>query len=215
MLRGLVIRARPRAVREDPAWYTPGVLPLSAKLTPEAFLTWEREQPTRYHYIGGEVFDMSGGSPRHNRLGLRAGGLLDRAMGGTGCVAFSADQKLALGQDVFVYADVSVVCGPLELRPGHTDVLTNPAVVVEVLSKSTEGYDRGDKQRGYLALPSLVHLLFVSQREVRVELYTRQDDGSFRFEVFGPGAMIELRRPKVSLAVDELYSGALALPGDD
>jgi len=193
--------------------YASPLLTLSAKLTPEEFLAWEREQPGRHHYVAGEIFDMSGGSPRHNSLGLRAGSLLDRALTGAKCVAFSADQKLGLG-DSFVYADASVVCAPLELRPGTKDVVTNPAVVVEVLSKSTEGYDRGDKQKGYLALQSLVHLVFVSQSEVRVEVYTRQDDGSFRFEVFGPGATVHLTHPALRLEVDALYAGALALPGD-
>ena len=183
-------------------------------MTPDAFLAWEREQPERHHYVGGEIFDMSGGSPRHNRLGARAVSALDRAVEGTVCGAFSPDQRIGLPNDVFVYADATVVCGPLELRPGTTDVVTNPSIVVEVLSKSTERYDRSEKQKGYLSLPSLVHLVFVSQREVRVEVYTRNDDGSFRFEVFGAGASVQLKHPAVTLSVDAIYAGALDLPGD-
>lgn len=94
-----------------------------------------------------------------------------------------------------------------------TDVVTNPAVVVEVLSPSTEGYDRGEKQKGYLALPSLRHLLFASQRKPRVELYTRQEDGSFRFEVLVAGGEVSLASVGASFSVDTLYADALALPG--
>ncbi|MBX3225902.1 MAG: Uma2 family endonuclease [Labilithrix sp.] len=191
------------------------MLDVSAKMTADEFLAWEREQPGRHHYVRGDVVEVAGGSPRHNRLSARATSALDRAAVGTACGAFSSDQKLGLHDDEFVCADGSVVCGPLQLRPGTKDVITNPSLVVEVLSKSTEGYDRGDKQRGYLALQSLVHLLFVSQREVRVEVYTRQDDGSFRFEVLGAGATIALQQPAATLSVDAIYAGVFDLPADD
>src|SRR5262245_39536273 len=113
---------------------------------------------------------MAGGSPRHNRLSAQAIASLVAQLRGGPCGVYSSDQKLGLPADEFVYADAVVVCGPLTLRQGTTDVLTNPTVVIEVLSKSTEGYDRGDKQKGYLALPSLRHFVLVSQREARVEV---------------------------------------------
>jgi Uma2 family endonuclease len=93
--------------------------------------------------------------------------------------------------------------------------VTNPKVVVEVLSKSTEAYDRGDKQAAYLALASVAHFVLVSQRERRVELYARQTDGSFRFTVHGAKDVIEIGAIGVSISVDELYEGAFELPGDD
>jgi Uma2 family endonuclease len=123
--------------------------------------------------------------------------------------------KLGLADDVFVYADASIVCGPLLLRPDTRDVVTNPTVVVEVLSRSTEGYDRGDKLHGYLALPSVRHVVLVSQRQVQIDVYTRHDDGSFRYESFGPGAALRLAHPPISLSLDALYAGVFDLPGDD
>ncbi len=107
-----------------------------------------------------------------------------------------------------------VICGPPVLRPGSTDVVTNPSVVLEVLSKSTETYDRGDKQKGYLATASVRHLVLVSQREPRVEIYTRQADGSFRFDVVEANGTVRLEQIGVSIAIDEIYAGVFDLPGD-
>lgn len=187
--------------------------PLGHKLGPDEFLAWEREQKGRHIYVRGEIFAMAGGSPRHNHLAAQVIGRLTAALK-AGCRAFSSDQKVGLPENEFVYADAVVVCGSPDLRPGTTDVITNPAVIVEVLSKSTETYDRGDKQRGYLALASVRHYVLVSQRESRVEVYTRQDDGSFRFEVLGGGATLNLDRIDTTIALDDLYGDALSLPGD-
>lgn len=188
---------------------------VSTKMSPEEFLAWEREQPGKHHYVRGEIFDMSGGSARRNTLSAEIVALLANAVRGTECRAFSADQKIGVADDIFVYGDAVVACAPYELRRGTKDVMSNPVVIVEVLSKSTQAYDRTDKQDWYLALPSLRHLLFVSQNDVRVELYTRQDDGSFRFEILGPGATLTLSHPKAAIALDALYAGAFDLPSDD
>lgn len=189
-------------------------LPLGSKISPDEFLAWERRQEGRYGYVGGEVFAMAGGSPRHNRISARVIARLEGGLDGSPCGVYTSDQKIGLPNDEFVYADAVVVCRPLELRPGTSDVLTNPTVVVEVLSKSTEAYDRGAKQKGYLALGSVRHFVLVSQREPRVEVYTRQADGSFRFDVLQEDATVHLEGIGVSLLVGDLYAGALDLPGD-
>ena len=184
-------------------------------MTPDAFLVWERAQPdTRNHYVRGEIFAMSGGSARHSFLGAQAIGLLRQGLLGGPCSAYTADLRLGLADDFFVYADAVVVCRPMTFRPGTKDVVTNPSVVVEVLSKTTEAYDRGDKLAGYLALTSLRHVLLVSQRERRVEMYSRQDDGSFRFEIHEAAATLDLTSVRMKLSVDELYAGAFDVPGD-
>ena len=187
---------------------------MASTLDPDEFLAWERLQAERHHYVHGDVFAMAGGSARHSYLATRTIVIVGRSMAQGPCDVHGSDLRLGVDASHFVYADAVVVCRPLELRAGSTDVVTNPKVVVEVLSKGTEAYDRGDKQAGYLALPSLEHLLLVSQREPRVELYTRQGDGSFRFTVHGPGTTIALQRIAVTISVDELYAGALDLPGD-
>jgi Uma2 family endonuclease len=182
---------------------------------PDEFLAWERGQAERHTYLHGEVFAMAGGSPRHSRIASRIIAELDSALAGRTCDVHTSDLRLGLSGQHFVYADVVVVCRPLELRPGTTDVVLNPAIVIEVLSRSTAAYDRGDKQAGYLALASLDHLLLVDQREARIEVYSRQDDGSFRFTVHGPGGRLRLERHDLELDVDRMYRGAFELPGDD
>lgn len=189
-------------------------VPNAPRLTPDEFLVWEREQKSRHQYVHGDVFAMAGGSPRHNRLAARVIARLERGIEGGPCGAYSSDQKIGLRDELFVYADAIVVCGRPELRAGSSDVITNPAIVVEILSKGTETYDRGDKQRGYLELPSVRHFLLVAQREKRIELYTRQADGSFRFDVLGEGSTLTLEQITLPLSVDEFYEGVLDLPGD-
>lgn len=183
-------------------------------MTPDEFLAWERAAPHRHHYVRGEVFAMSGGSARHSYLGAQMIGLLREGVLGGPCNAHTADLRLGLANDHFVYADAVVVCRPMEFRPGTTDVVTNPSVVIEVLSKSTEAYDRGDKLAGYLALTSVRHIALVSQRERRIETYTRQDDGSFRFEVHQAGGTLHLDGINATINVDDVYAGAFDLPGD-
>ncbi|MEJ7734395.1 MAG: Uma2 family endonuclease [Polyangiaceae bacterium] len=182
---------------------------------PDAFLVWERAQSERHTYVRGEVFSMAGGSPRHSRLAARMIATLDEGLRGRPCDVHTSDLRLGLAGDHFAYADAVVVCRPVLLRPSTSDVVLNPKVVVEVLSRSTEGYDRGDKQAAYLALPSVEHLVLVSQREARVELYTRQPDDTFHFSVHGPGSLVALDRIAIRLSVDALYEGVMDLPGDE
>ncbi|MBX3202114.1 MAG: Uma2 family endonuclease [Labilithrix sp.] len=184
-------------------------------MTPDAFLAWEREQrDERHHYVRGDVLAMSGGSARHSFLGAQMIGLLRPGVLGGPCNVFTADLRLGLASDFFVYADAVVVCAPMTFRPGTKDVVTNPSVVVEVLSKSTEAYDRGDKLAGYLALPSVRHVVLVSQREARVESYARQDDGSFRYEILAAGGALRLDALGVTIAVADVYAGAFDVPAD-
>lgn len=184
-------------------------------MDPQAFLAWERGQSERHVYFRGDVFAMAGGSPRHSRLASRIIARLDAALEGGVCDVHTWDLRLGLDDAHFVYADAVVVCRPLSLRPGTTDVVTNPRVVVEVLSRTTESYDRGGKQAAYLALASVEHFVLVSQSEARVEVYTRESDGSFRFRVHEGGTSVRLERLDVTLSIDQLYEGVFDLPGDD
>jgi Uma2 family endonuclease len=188
---------------------------MASAMSPDEFLAWEREQRERHHYVRGEIFAMAGGSARHSFLGAQMIGLLRQGLLGGAGNAHTADLRLGLANDHFVYADAAVVCRPMTFRAGTTDVVTNPSVVVEVLSKGTEAYDRGDKLAGYLALPSVQYIVLVSQRERRIETYARQEDGSFRFEVLAAGHTLSLERIGVKISVDEVYAGAFDVPGDD
>jgi Uma2 family endonuclease len=144
-------------------------------MTAAEYLEWERLQPYKHEYRRGEIFAMSGGSPRHNFLGAAATRELSMATRGRGCGVFSSDQKIALiAGERYVYADGVVVCGELQRENGTTDILLNPRIVVEVLSRSTEAYDRGEKWEGYQGIASLTDYVLVAQRTARVEHYQRE-----------------------------------------
>lgn len=109
-----------------------------------------------------------------------------------------------------MYADAVVACGGVEMEAGTTDVLANPKVVVEVLSRSTEAYDRGDKWDAYQRLPSLTDYLLVSQGAAQVEHFQREADGSWRYRLIEAGQMVTLSNG-AALAIDAVYEGAFDL----
>jgi len=184
--------------------------PLSA----EDYLQWERAQPERHEYHRGEAFAMTGGSARHSYLCAAVGAELRAALRGRGCQVLSADQRIsAAAGERYVYADAVVACGGIRTEPGTTDVLANPAIVVEVLSKSTALYDRGDKWDAYQRLPSLTDYLLVSQQTTAIEHYHREADGSWRYRRLEAVATLTLHGG-APLAVDAVYEGAFELPGD-
>lgn len=177
------------------------------------YLAWEREQPEKHEFHFGEVFAMAGGSPRHNLLAARAGIVLDAALRGRGCHVLSSDQRIAAAEGKrYVYADCVVACGPVQLEEGTSDVLASPTILVEVLSKSTERYDRGDKWDAYQRLPSLTDYLLVAQGVVRVEHFRRDGDG-WRYTMHEAGGAVVLANG-AAVAVDAIFEGAFELPSD-
>lgn len=183
-------------------------------MTAGEYLAWEREQEARHEFHHGEIFAMAGGSPRHNSLGAALIRDLGAAVRGGHCRVLTSDQRIAAPQsDRYVYADASVVCGSAVLQEGTKDVLLNPAVVIEVLSKSTELYDRGKKWEGYQHIASLSDYLLVSQSSPRIEHYQRQKDGSWRYDVAEAGGRVRLANG-AQLLVDSVYEGVFELEGD-
>jgi Uma2 family endonuclease len=186
-----------------------------SQLTAAEYLAWEREQPEKHEYFHGEVFAMAGGSPRHNTLAANVIAELRHGLRARGCSVMTSDQRIAFPPEKrYVYPDVSVVCGQLELHHDTSDVLLNPAILVEVLSKSTEEYDRGLKWEGYQTIVSLTDYLLVSQAAARIEHYRRNPDGSWTYRSAGPGDSVTLTGG-AALLVDAVYAGAFELPGDD
>jgi Uma2 family endonuclease len=183
-------------------------------LSPAEFLAWERGQLGRHEYFHGEVFAMAGGSLRHNALCSNVSAALHAAPSGSGCTVLSSDQRVGfVSRDRYVYPDLSVVCGAVLLEEGSSDVLVNPTIVVEVLSGSTEQYDRGLKWEGYQRIASLTDYLLVSQTEARVEHFLRGVAGAWVYRAAGPGQHLELTRG-VRLDVDVIFSRVFELPAD-
>jgi Uma2 family endonuclease len=187
-----------------------GRVAAAERLSAADFLAWERAQAGKHEYHRGEVFAMAGGSPRHNFLSSAAGAELRAALRGAGCHVLSSDQRIsAKPGEHYVYADAVVACGALEMEPGTSDVLANPRIIVEVLSRSTEAYDRGDKWDAYQRLPSLTDYLLVSQASAQIEHFHREDDGSWRYRKAEAGDVVRLGG--AVLGVDAVYEGAFDL----
>jgi Uma2 family endonuclease len=185
------------------------------RMTAAEYLAWEREQSDKHEYHLGEIFAMAGGSHRHNYLSNAIGGELRAALRGKPCHVFSSDQRISAAQGQrYVYADAAVACGGVRTEPGTTDVLANPMIIVEVLSSSTEKFDRGDKWGAYQRLESLTDYLLVAQSTAQIEHFQRQSDGSWRYLLVEAGGSITLTNG-ARLSVDDIYAGAFELPGDD
>jgi Uma2 family endonuclease len=163
-----------------------------SRLTPAEYLAWEREQVDKHEYHAGDVFAMAGGSPRHNWISGNVQSILKRSLDAR-CFTFPSDQRIVFDEGRrYVYPDVSVVCGPIVLQDRTSDVVVNPSVLVEVLSSTTEQYDRGLKWEGYQCLPSVTDYLLVAQHEVRVEHYLRAPDRGWFYRTYGAGERFTL-----------------------
>jgi len=183
------------------------VAPPRYRHTYAEYLAYERDSGLKHEYDNGEIVAMAGGSRRHNALALRVGAALDAARAG-GCVAFQSDQKVrVLATGRATYPDATVVCGPIEGDPDDATgaTITNPTLLVEVLSPTTEQEDRGNKWLHYQHIPSLQEYVLVSQIEPRVERYRRLPSGAWEYSEV-TSATVELATGAV-LDLAKLYDG--------
>jgi len=182
-------------------------------MTYAQYLELERTSEVKHEYLRGEIFAMAGGSPEHARLAANVIGDLRAALRGRPCAVFTSDARVRIEvTDRATYPDVTVVCGRLEHAPDDPDSITNPVVIVEVLSDATEADDRGEKFAHYRRLASLQEYLLVSQRARRLEVYRRRDD-RWVLDEAGAGETLHLDSIDVALAVDEIYRDPLAAEG--
>lgn len=172
------------------------------------YLAYERDSGLKHEYDDGEIRAMAGGSRRHNALALRLGAVLDNSRTSE-CVAFQSDQKVRiLETGKATYPDVTVVCGPIEGDPADPSgqTITNPTLLLEVLSPSTEEDDRGAKWQHYQRIPSLKEFVLVSQAQPRIERYRRLPNGSWEYvEISGNGQLTLITGAVIDL--NALYSG--------
>ncbi|MDQ2807104.1 MAG: Uma2 family endonuclease [Chloroflexota bacterium] len=143
---------------------------------PAEYLTLERAAAYKSEYLAGEIFAMAGASEEHNTITLNIASELRIQLRGSPCRAYANDMRVKVqASGLYTYPDVVAVCGERRFEDGHRDTLLNPTVIFEVLSPSTEGYDRGKKFALYRGLESLQEYLLVAQDEARVEHYIRHD----------------------------------------
>jgi Uma2 family endonuclease len=171
-----------------------------------------RAAPDKYEIIDGKVFVKPIESPRHYALCVATGIVMHEALHERACVTFSSDQRIGVGGG-HAYPDVRAVSGEVALEDGRRDLVTNPRILVEVLSAATERHDRGRKWLAYQRLPSLGDYLLVSQSEVRIEHYRRAAGGRWSYRASGPGERVELTDGP-ALFVDAIFAGVSYLPGE-
>jgi Uma2 family endonuclease len=179
-------------------------------MTYAEYLAFERSSDLKHEYVNGYVYAMSGGTVEHARLASRLAYLLGAALAGRPCEVFSSDGRIrieATGRST--YPDLSVVCGRLQHASDDPDAITNPVVLVEVLSSTTERGDRTDKWAHYRQLPSLAEYVLVSQAERRIEVFRREGQQWILGEARA-GQVARLASIDVEISVDDVYASTLA-----
>jgi len=174
------------------------------KLSPEEYLLQETTNLVKHEYINGEVYEMAGASSAHVTISLNIASLLKNHLRGSNCRVYIADMKLKIDSlNVFYYPDVMITC-TLEDK-AFNYYKTSPQVIIEVLSNTTESFDRGDKFADYRQIKSLKEYLLISQTKKRVELYTKQDNNSWLLESFSEGDNFQIRSINFTCNVCSLY----------
>ena len=156
------------------------------RFTVEEYLAFERASDERHEYLDGVIYAMAGESPDHGRICMNLAATLVLQLRGSDCEAFSKDMKVCCGpyrahtrEGIYAYPDLVVVCGAMQFHSQAEDVLVNPKVIVEVLSPSTEAFDRGEKFRRYRAwVPTLTDYVLVAQDRPMIDHYQRTPTGS-------------------------------------
>jgi Uma2 family endonuclease len=146
------------------------------RFTPEEYLAIDRQSEHKHEYFDGEIFAMTGASRRHNLISVNVASSLHAQCTDRDCEVYASDMRVKVNPTgLYTYPDVVVVCGAPQFDDQEIDTLLNPTVVIEVLSKTTEGYDRGDKSEHYRAVESLAEIVLIAQDKHHVEHYRRQN----------------------------------------
>jgi Uma2 family endonuclease len=180
---------------------------LKPYISPQAYLAAERAGEIKHEYHDGQVYAMAGASERHNLIAMNIGASLHSQLRRRACTVYPSDLRVKVSPlGFYTYPDISVVCGAPQFEEARRDTLLNPAVIVEVLSPSTEGYDRGRKFQFYRALPSLHEYMLVAQESLHIEHYTRQPDGRWVLvESDQPDARFQLATIDCTLTAADVY----------
>ena len=170
------------------------------------YFEFEQTAFGRWEYVNGAIRQMSGGTTDHGAISSNIVRTLGNALVPRGCRVYGSDVKIHTGDGINTLPDISVICGEHRYYLGKKDVVLNPLLVVEVLSPSTEGYDRGDKFSHYQTIASLQDYLLVEQDEARVRLYSRRDGHWEMRETSGLDGAVYVPSVDVTLALSDVYA---------
>ncbi len=153
------------------------MLPQIKFYTPEEYLALEEKAPVKSEYFQGRIYQMTGASFKHNVITANLSGLLYQSLNRNTCQHFIGDMRLLVKTNgLYTYPDVMVVCGPVDLAAGPLETLTNPLLIIEVLSDSTAEYDRTDKFELYKGLESLQNYVLVDQHRAYIQVFRRLEN---------------------------------------
>ncbi len=187
------------------------------RITPQEYLIRERQASTKSEFYRGEVVEMVRGTANHSLIAANFMGEAGNVLKGRPCTVFNSDLRVQVqSTGLYTYPDATIVCGELEFDDDHRDTLLNPTVIVEVLSDSTEKYDRGKKSNHYRQITSLKELILIAQDRPHAERFTRQPNGDWLFhEQKEMTADFELKSLGISVAISELYRGVKFDPTEE
>ncbi|QEL15840.1 Uma2 family endonuclease [Limnoglobus roseus] len=177
------------------------------KMTAAEYLEIERKAAFKSEFYNGEMFAMAGASEPHNRVKENLVGELFGRMKGGPCGSYSSDQRVLVDRTgLYTYPDIVIVCGEPAFASEDRSTITNPQVVIEVMSDSTETYDRGTKFRHYRQISSLQVYVLVAQDEARVEQFVRQPDGTWNLQIFAdPAGNFTLAKVGATVPLADVY----------
>jgi len=167
--------------------------PQARGFTPDEYLAWEREQPIRHEYIDGAVYAMTGGTLPHNDIAVNLTTILRTTLRGTGCKVRMSDAKVRVSaQGPYFYPDVVVSCDERDRRA--VEAIQYPKLIIEVLSPSTAGFDRGDKFKFYRRIPTLEEYVLIDSEKVGIDCYRKTSGGKWELTVYpeDAGDILEL-----------------------
>ena len=182
--------------------------------SPQEYLELERQAEYKSEYVNGEIFAMSGTSEEHNLIVVNVAAALHTQFRGRPCKVYASDMRLKVSPTgLYTYPDVVAVCEEAQFEDNQLDTLLNPTLLIEVLSNSTEAYDRGEKAEHYRRLPSLAEYLLISQDKPHLEHYRRQADGRWLLsEASRLHAVISLPAIDCTLRLAAVYDRVFSEP---
>jgi Uma2 family endonuclease len=176
------------------------------RFTPEEYFVWEEQQLERHELIDGRVYAMSGGTINHGRIGIKITSMLDGHLDNSPCITGNSDVRINILETTdYSYPDASVTCD--ERDKSGTQYIAYPCLIVEVLSDSTEAYDRSEKFYRYRRNPILQEYVLVSAKSMSIDIYRKNNDREWIFTQYRTGNIVELRSIDLSFPIEQVYRG--------
>jgi Uma2 family endonuclease len=172
--------------------------------TPEEYFAWEEQQLERHELIDGRVYAMTGGTRNHSEIAGNFLAIIKPHLRGRGCKTYNSDCRVnILNTSNYIYPDLSVTCDSKD--SSSVQYIAYPCLIGEVLSSSTEAYDRGKKFEKYRRNPHLIDYVLVSSEEIAIDIYHKKDTGEWVILSYRPGDLVELKSIDLSLPIEQIY----------